>query len=226
MVTDTDYATLDVLYIWATDTTTNALLNVGSNAAYNASVIGTPASFTADVGYTGDGATFALNSNFNPFTATTPNYVLNSAGVGIYVQTNLALGAGDTSVGADSVGAMGMLPSYFGLTYYRINNAPYKTVVAATSRGQWVATRTAASGANAVSLYLSGNTTPVDTDSASSDFVPRANIAFFAGTTGSNFSSLQMSAGFLSSGLSAAAMARISARINTYMTAYGINVYP
>lgn len=218
LVTDGDFSSLDALYIWAAPDRTAAVLNLIQNA-YNATEAGT-VSFSAYVGYTGNGTDFALDSGLNPFSASSPQYTLNSASIGIYVQTDSNAGAGLGAVGADNVGKTVILPAYFGSTYYNVNG-PQRSVAAASTQGLRIATRTAS---NAVAIYKNGNTTPVDSGTDASDAVPRADINFFF-SDGSNYSSLQMSAGFIGGGLSSAAMARIAARLNTFMTAYGINVY-
>lgn len=230
LVTPGAFSKCDVIQVWAAPTrATSALINLVNPGTYNGTEIGTPANWTAYVGYTGDGATFAIDSGLNPFSASgTSKYQRDDAAVIIYVQTDAALGAGDTSVGADSVGGMGIIPAYFGSTHYRINNPSNKTVVVATSKGLWIESRTANSGAGAVNLYKDGNTTAIDSDSATADFVPRVNINFFAGNNGSptNFSSLQMSAGAICNGLTnAAGMAVVATALNNYMTAKGHAVY-
>ena len=206
LVTDGDYTKLDVLYVWATDTTTNALLNLAPNASYNGTVVGTPTSFTADVGYTGDGSTFAIDSHFNPNTASSPQYTQNSASLGAYVLTNVTSGGSIISVVGAQVGAAdaGFGPFYFGTALYKVNEYTTKSPSTSTSQGQWIATRTAASGAGSTSVYLNGNTTAFDTDTVASTGVPNTNFYFFSSNNGavSNASAAQMSAGFIGSGLS------------------------
>lgn len=223
LVTDGDYTKLDVLYVWATDTTTNALLDLTPNAR-NGTVIGTPASFTANVGYTGDGSTFAIDSGFNPFSASTPQYTLDSASVGVYVQSNFTSGFhGIWNAGAENVGIMHFTTYFFDTAQYVINGTiPKIGVTSTTSLGQWILTRTAST---TVAFYRNGSTTPFDTDTDVSSSVPRTSIYFFDANGNSAAISAQMSGGFIGGGLTSAAMARVAARNNAYMTAYGINVY-
>jgi len=221
LVADGDFSTLDGLYIWRQDRTA-ALLNLRQNA-YNLTEHGT-VSFSSSLGYTGNGTDFYLDTGFNPFSASSPQYTKDSASVGVYVQSNITSGtSGGYVLGADSTGTLHLAPFYSGNSIYAING-DNKSVSSSTSQGLWVLTRTAS---NAFALYRNGSTTAVDTDTSASDFLPHANIFFFAENSGgANLpSAAQMSAGFIGSGLTSAAMARIAARINTFMTAYGINVY-
>ena len=80
MVTDGSYSLLDGLYVFATNSTANANLNWAQNN-YNLTQVGT-VTFTANAGYTGNGTTGYFTTGFNPRTATTPQYQLNSATLG------------------------------------------------------------------------------------------------------------------------------------------------
>jgi hypothetical protein len=89
MVTDGTWSLLDALYIFATNTTTTAKLNLISTSfpiAYH----GTPAEssqFSADHGYTGDGSTVYLDTGFIPSSAGGV-FTLNSAHIGQYMLTS------------------------------------------------------------------------------------------------------------------------------------------
>lgn len=231
LVTDTDFGSLDAFYFWLAPTRAAALINLVNPGTYDGTEIGTPASWTSGGGYTGDGATFAFNSNFNPFSASSPKYGAHSASLGVCSLSNSALGAGFRALGAANVANTWLDLAYFGNTSYSVN-ASGKTVAAATNQGLWIMTRTAASGANASALYRNGNTIPIDTDTAAdSGFFPRSPFYFFADDAAgvaNNFSSLQMAAGFVGNGLgvnfaaSSAATGRIYARIKTFLNAYSI----
>ena len=220
------FAALDVLYIWAAPSVTNAaLLNlVGPGGSFNGTANGTP-SFSAYHGYTGDGSSFYIDTGFNPTTATSPNYAANSAHAGVYVLTADALGASFNTVGVAVNATIQLAPDFFGNVSWTINDTTASSVTnAATSQGQWVMTRT---GSSSRSLYKNGNSTPFDTSTNAVVGVPNANVYFFAENNGSpaDFASVQMSAGYIGKGLAAADQNKLTARINTFMTAYGINVY-
>jgi hypothetical protein len=86
--TDSLYATGDVSYLLATDTTGNAHLNIFSSS-FTASDVNSP-TFTADSGYVG-GSTSSIDTNFNPSTNGT-NFVQDNASVFIWTLTNLGSG--------------------------------------------------------------------------------------------------------------------------------------
>jgi hypothetical protein len=65
---------LDALWLFATDTSAHSLLNLVQNA-YNCTLITSP-TFTADRGWA-PGSGGSLDTNFNPTTATAPNYTQN-----------------------------------------------------------------------------------------------------------------------------------------------------
>jgi hypothetical protein len=99
MVADGTWSKFDALYIFATNTTTTANLNLVSTS-YGITNVSTTPTFTADVGYTTSGGTVQLNTNYNPNTNGV-QFTLNSASLGVYIQTN------DTgSASRDDIGAM------------------------------------------------------------------------------------------------------------------------
>lgn len=69
---------LDALYLMNVETAQAARVNIKNPGTYNLTATSSP-TFTAKVGYAGDGAAAFLNTNFNPTTAVAPNYVQNSA---------------------------------------------------------------------------------------------------------------------------------------------------
>lgn len=84
------WAKLDALYVFAAQDTQAALLNWKADQ-YNLTVSGAPV-FTADRGYQGDGVDDVLLAGFNPATAG-GLFAQNSAHMGMWSRTNLALGA-------------------------------------------------------------------------------------------------------------------------------------
>jgi hypothetical protein len=115
-----------------------ALLNLIS-ASYAGTAHGSP-SFTADLGYTGVDAssTVYIDSNFNPATATTPNFVRDSAHVSAWNITNTSSGAsGGIVIGLDDGPGKqtNIIPKYSdGSAYFRINGTNIAGVANATAR--------------------------------------------------------------------------------------------
>ena len=223
----------DVLYIWAAPNTTAALINLAQPAHFPGTVNGTP-SFSAYNGYTGDGLSFYIDTGLNTKSATSTNcsgspcYVLNSAGAGIYVLSNFTSGgASFATLDTDENANLRIVPNFFGNASWQVNDTTAISTTSSTSRGQWIGTRTAVS---TLALYLNSNETPFGSASTTSIDLPNANVFFFAsnnvGSPG-NFTTAQMSAGFVGKGLTATDMCKIGNRINTYMTnlAAPINIY-
>lgn len=98
MNSDGDLAKLDALYVLGAPNSAASLLNLVSTS-YSLTANGTT-TFTANVGIAGDGSTGYFDTGFNPSTAVTPNYVLNSATIGAYVLTNRTTASVTTDIGA------------------------------------------------------------------------------------------------------------------------------
>src|SRR5229473_4702071 len=88
---------LDGLYIFATNTTTTANLNL-CGTSFGLTTSAAP-SFTADRGYTGNGTTQFLDTGFIPSAAGGAT-TLNSTSLGAYVLTNRTTGNTAVTIGA------------------------------------------------------------------------------------------------------------------------------
>lgn len=86
--TDAVYASGDIAYLIATDTTGNSALNIFSSS-FTFTPTNSP-TFTADSGYVG-GSTSNIDTNFNPSTNGV-NYTQNSASIYIWTLTNFGAG--------------------------------------------------------------------------------------------------------------------------------------
>jgi hypothetical protein len=227
LVSDGVWSKLDALYIFAAPNRATALLNLVQNT-YNCVENGT-VSFAAYQGYTGDASTFYLDTGLKP-SASGINYAQNSASYGVYILTSrttmqnyYAIGVGQTyntsmfaCVNRLSTPSFGAAVNEFATTY----------VANANAQGFYVATRT---GASATSFYRNGNTTPIITGSNASGGLDSISFFVFGGNNGSNPlfdpTADQQSAAFIGGALTATDQQNLSNRINTFMTAYGINVY-
>jgi hypothetical protein len=220
---------LDALYIFATNTTTTANLNLcGTGFGITTTVAPT---FSADHGYTGNGTTQFLNTNFNPATAA-GNYALNSASIGVYTLTNRAPDSVSLQMGAVDGGfasynfisvlssASAIAPEMNGGTFGGATNN-------GVSQGFTAVSRTVATGINA---YKNASSASLGTIADSSVSIPNAAIyicAYNEAGTAKKWSIDQVSAAFIGGGLTGVQFLQLSNRINAYMAAMPtpINVY-
>ena len=91
---------LDVFYVFATDGDSDfATLNWKTPSSHQVTKINSP-TFTADSGFTGDGSSSYLDTNYNPATSGT-NYTLNDASISIwnntFVLNNFITGVNDSA---------------------------------------------------------------------------------------------------------------------------------
>jgi hypothetical protein len=78
---------LDVLYMFATDGNNSfATLNWKNPNSNQCTLVNTP-TFTTNQGFTGNGTSSYINTNYNPSTFSSPNYLLNSASLGWWKRT-------------------------------------------------------------------------------------------------------------------------------------------
>jgi len=228
MVTDGTYSLLDALYIFATNNTTTAALNLVSTS-FTIAPSGT-LTFTADVGWAGDGSTGFLDTGYTPSTAGL-NYALNAASVGIYTQTSRTTGTG-TSLGTQNNGGSATqvrVDALNGSSFvFDINNFDANSTGNANARGAWVVSRTSSS---LYSLYKNGSVTALSTQTSTPVALPNLSIYIEAldvpGSTKINFCSDQQSAAFIGGPLTSAQASSIMNRINAYMAAMTtpVNVY-
>lgn len=228
MVSDGTWSSLDALYIFATNTTTTAGLNLVSTS-YTLTVHGT-LTFTADSGWLGDGSTGFLDTGMAA-TAAGLNFTQNSATVGLY---DLASG-GQTSpiqMGEDAatnfdVNFGVMQTAAGGRDEATLTSTGQQTTADANTNGSYLLTRT---GSASTTLYRNGSSFATLTSTSGS--LSNCNIYIFAdngsscpaGSAG-GFASDKLSAAFIGGGLNSTQAGKVQSRINAYMTALGINVY-
>lgn len=229
LVSDGIFSLLDALYIFATNTTATANLNL---CGTNSTITSTAApSFAADIGYTGNGTTQFLNTNFNPATQGV-NVTANSNSMGVYLTNSRAANGSQTDMGCEN--AAGTIFSYLNALSDStgINgemnafNFPPSFSTAATPAGFSVLTRTATT----LSAYKNNSATALspspEADAALA--LPSANyylLAFNNAGVANSFAPDTMTSAFCGAGLTGAQFLLLSNRINAYMTALGINVY-
>lgn len=231
MVSDGTFSLLDILYIFATNTTTTANLNLISTS-FGITSTAAP-SFSADIGYTGNGTTQYLDTNFNPATSGV-NVTQSSNSMGVYITSTRAANGSETDMGAANVANtsytyMNALSDSTGING-EMNGFlfPASWATAATPAGFSALSRTG-STVNAYKNNSSTGLSPVATGDTAL-VLPDNNyflLAFNGPSLGvaSSFAPDTMTAAFAGTGISGAQFLLISNRINAYMTALGINVY-
>jgi hypothetical protein len=208
----------DVFYVLAQSTNDNdeALPNWIDPGTYDATLIGgLPPTFTALEGITCVPAnTACVATNFNPSTATTPNYVLDSACVAWYCRSatdgNFVDFGGeetnDTWIWTDNANAMN----------WRVNtNVTEFDTNADDSSGFWIMQRTAS---NASAVYRNdvsmGTSTNASTAVTNREYTIGARMV----ATQSNVTDRQYSIGFIGASLSSTERTTFYNAVQAYMT--------
>ena len=220
LVSDGVWSKLDALYIFATVDRTTAVLNLVSSS-FSAVEHGT-ISFSAYHGYTGDGSTFFLDTQFTPLTGGT-NYLLNSASLFAY---NLSFNTTENkaAIGVNSGGGTNteiILQPTFSQVGVLFNGGTTNNVSAANSQGFWVGSATS------TQTGVSKNGAAQTLISATPSALPTTPIYIFAQNSSGaiGITTDQFSAAGIGGTLTNTDISNLSNRINTYMTAYRINVY-
>lgn len=126
------WALLDVIYGHAAADSQAGRLNWKNPALFTATTVNGP-TFTADRGFTGDGATSYLTTGFNPATAG-GNYTLNTAYMGRWSLTNSATGSRDIGNANGFIGARSAVASMVS----RANNSATQTILVFTDGSGWI----------------------------------------------------------------------------------------
>ncbi len=83
---DGNFTKLDRLWLHATEAQDQAKVSIVNPASTKLTEVGSP-TWTAKQGYTGNGSSMYLNTNYNLSTSSL-NYLLNSSSAGLYIRTN------------------------------------------------------------------------------------------------------------------------------------------
>jgi hypothetical protein len=227
MVTDGTWSLIDVLYIFATANSTDALLNLVSTS-YDGTAHNGP-TFTADQGFTGDGVSTWIDTGFNPNTAG-GNFTLNSASFGAYDRTSdttgsvAAMGVYDGTTGDN---LFPLINPSAGLIYtINVTSGSDNFVTNSNAQGLWIVSRTSSTSnflrKDGASFFTNSSDPTTGASLPNFDFVLLANNN--SGTISGN-SGDQYSAAFIGGGLTTTQADAVASRINAYMTAVGANVY-
>jgi hypothetical protein len=224
---------LDALYILATNNATTASLNL-CGTSYSLIAVNSP-TFAVDQGYTGVGGfgcnlsnCALLNTQFNPGTATTPNYSQNSASFGAYDTTSSTAANVAVIIGtrASSNQNYFQIQSSAGTFGAEITGDSF-TLTGSNSnhQGAYVLSRT---GAATTALYKNGSAT-LGTGTSASTAIGSSNVftilAFGPPSGPADGTTDQISAAFIGGALTSSQAFAINNRINAYMKALGVNIY-
>lgn len=209
------WAKLDVLYLFAAADSQSALLNwVSSN--YDGTAVNSPI-FTTDRGFVNSGTNGYVDTNFNPTTASSPNYTQNNAHISLWNRDEGQNDSGDA-------GYVGSSNNIFLRTRNSSNNATFSvntsgsvTAVNTNSIGHFLANR---SGVSAQQGYIRGVLANSNTTATAS--LVNTNISFIR--RNSSYGGKQLAMGSIGGSLTGTEVSDFSTAIQTYMTAIG--AYP
>lgn len=208
LVTDGIFAKQDAIYIFATDTSGNALLSLVS-ATYNGTATGAP-TFTADAGYTGASGKY-IDTNFNATTAGTPLFTRNSASAWAWSNTS-AQSAGPAFGVVTGASVTYIIPRFTDDKFYASTaDGAFQFVASTDGSGMFAANRTTST---ANQKYKNGASVQTNTDISVA--LQNTNLAIMRGQTGAAFTGQIMAAGFGQS-LSSTEHGNLYARVHTYL---------
>lgn len=222
LVADGIWSKLDLLYIYATQDTATAQLNLISSS-YPATLNGSP-TFTADRGYLGVDAssTVYINTGFNPTTASSPKYTRNSAHLSVWNLTNV--GSGGPSIGYSGGTNISNLYAQYsgdGRAYFRVNTTTLSQFYNnSDARGFYIGSRTSSVDLNGfkdgASVYSNGG-------DASTALVNLNLYSLGINNNGPAYGVPQQHAMIsIGSGLTSTDSTNYYNRLRTYMTAIGV----
>jgi hypothetical protein len=189
------------------------IINLGTHTVH-----GTPT--LSAKGYTGNGSTDYIDSNFNPFTAG-GHFAQNSACYGGFVANNRFIGQQYVMMGAAGSSYIYLRPLDGGgnLEGGLNDNSFNSSGPSTNARGHWTVSRTSS---GFIVFYKAGAS--VYSPAATSAAVPNANIYILAYNSGgpANNTPDQISCAYLGGGLTASQAADFDTAVAAYMTAWAI----
>jgi hypothetical protein len=210
------WSTIDVLQIYAANTSADALLNWKSTS-FTGTTSGSP-TFTTDRGFLQSSSSW-IDTGYNPSSGS--SYSLNSATIGIWSRTNGTDGNGDCG----AVGGSTRSDMYIRFTddnfYGNVNHTTSSNQTSASNTnatGLFVATRTSSTASK---LYRNGSSLVSRTEGTSG--VPNLNVFVGRRNGGDSVSNTREYALFVAgSGWDDTQSSNFHSRINTYFTAIGV----
>jgi hypothetical protein len=234
LVTDGVFAKLDVLYIFAINSSANSLVNAANpgtftgtaNGNVSTGCAGATACFSANNGWSGVDAstTIYIDTGFNPSTATpTPNFIRNSSHVMAWPYTNAASGAsGGAAIGLvlAATNSSRVYPRYSDNNFYSdVNSATNATGASnnTVTGGMYLVSRTGASSVDHYKITTNqGNTSEASAAVLNGNFAVLAQRV--AGSTVNFGSALQLATVSIGGGLSSTDVSNLESRLCTYLT--------
>lgn len=209
------WAKMDAIWVHASHDAQAARLNWLSTS-YDCVTVNNPL-FTAFQGYTPDGATSYLDTQFNPVTAVGANFSQDSASFGIRSNTSNQ-GAGSLAGFWDGSKGVTINPKDNGGTYImRVNSGNFNAGAVASSIGLFAITRTASA---VIRGYYNGGVAITGTIASLS----MANGSFRLGSiSNSSYRSCQFSMAFVGSGLTDQDAIDMNTWFNVYRTEIGLS---
>lgn len=203
-------APFDAIFVFATDSAADAALNI-CGTSY--SLTSTGSTFTANSGYVSTGAAVYVSSNFNPTTATSPNYVQNSAHLSVW---DAAITDGGRQVGSDLAGNSGnahIHANFSGSAFFRIGDPGAAGAANGGKSGLYFGNR---SGASAWQGYNDCTGTQLVSGTDASVTPDNSTMAWpDSGTTSADL----IRAGSIGGSVSASNEAKFCTRLTTLITA-------
>ena len=222
LVADGVWSLLDALWLHASDIVATAKVNLTSSS-YLCTQYGT-VTFTADRGIAGDGSTGYFATGFIPSSAG-GNYALNSASYGVYDRTSSTASDALTQIGAQdsSNNRSFLLLNWTGLIADINASGLGSAITNSQHQGSWALSRTTSS---LTTVYKNGSAFGTNTPaSAALTTVQFYICARNLSNAGYGYSTDQLAASWIGGGFTTTQLAALQARINTYMTGIGANVY-
>ena len=208
-----------VFYVFAAhEESSESLINWITPGTYDADNVSST-TWAQWQGYTGDGASDYISTNFNPYTDST-HYGNNNGTVAIYLRTNIQEAA--TVYGSYGAGTIIRVAprNTSDVCYYRINAADNSYATNTDSRGLWIATRR---GHNETELYRNGS--HFDNETTESAGIPNAEITILNYYPGvGNYSTHQVAIAFIMDAVSDDEASKINTIIERYMDSIGTGV--
>ena len=207
------WSKLDAFYMLAAADAQSSLLNWVSTS-YNLTAINSPA-LEVDRGYTGDGSTSYLDTNFNPTTAVGAKFVQDSAHNGIWSRTNLNNGGASSNDAGALSSQIARQAAVSGNALGRANTGSGILIGAGAYPGHICWSRTAAAVWEG---YAQGVDSGGGTDASAA--ITNANMRLLS-FNGAAFGVNQLAVGHMGSGLSAVEVSALYTAVRAYLQAIG-----